>query len=164
VFFCHPYGFKIGSRTPKHDGWLKILERKFLGEYLKEKEIGPNWQEAGGKWKIQSFKSCALLEISIFLRLIKLFLYYYYFFIKHAPRLHVSTELVIIETMTLIHKAHEGKRMNTLENYYIQYFHYHNRIIQEQTITSPNPLFQLTYTQRSGDLDSTQPLDISTTT
>ena len=32
-------------------------------------------------------------------------------------------------TMTLIHKARKGKIMNTLESYYIQYFHYHNKII-----------------------------------
>jgi hypothetical protein len=31
--------------------------------------------------------------------------------------------------------------MNILENYYIQLFHFHNNIIEEQTITKTNPLF-----------------------
>jgi hypothetical protein len=66
--------------------------------------------------------------------------------------------------MTLIHKARKGKRMNTLENYYIQYFHYQNKIIQEQTITRPNPLFQLAYNQRSNDPDPDPPIDTRTNT
>jgi hypothetical protein len=67
-------------------------------------------------------------------------------------------------TMTLIHKTYKGKRMNTLENYYIQYFHYHNRLIQEQTITKPNPLFQLVYNQESKNLDSDRSTDTHTNT
>jgi hypothetical protein len=67
-------------------------------------------------------------------------------------------------TMTLIHKARKGKRMNTLEKYYIQCFQFHNKIIQEQTITKLNPLFQLTYNLRSHDPNPNPSTDAHTTT
>jgi len=35
--------------------------------------------------------------------------------------------------------------MNTFESYYIQFFHQHNMIIQEQTQKEKNPLFKLIY-------------------
>jgi hypothetical protein len=41
--------------------------------------------------------------------------------------------------------------MNTLENYYIQYSHFHNNTIKEQTHTKINPLFQIAYNMRSRD-------------
>ena len=56
----------------------------------------------------------------------------------------------IESTMKLIHKAYEGNRTNTLENYYIQYFQLHN-IIQEQTTSKLNPLFQIACNMRSSD-------------
>jgi len=35
-------------------------------------------------------------------------------------------------TTTLLHSTHNRKWMNTLENYYIQFFHQHNMSINEQ--------------------------------
>jgi hypothetical protein len=48
-------------------------------------------------------------------------------------------------TMELLQKERKGIRMNTLENYYIQYFAQHNSIIDEQSCALHNPLFQLAY-------------------
>ena len=42
---------------------------------------------------------------------------------------------LIDRTMCLLHKATKGRRMNILENYYVQHFHFHNSITEEQTIT-----------------------------
>lgn len=36
-------------------------------------------------------------------------------------------------TMTLLHSAQKSTQMNTLENYYIHFFHQDNIIIKEQT-------------------------------
>jgi hypothetical protein len=36
-------------------------------------------------------------------------------------------------TVTLLHSGHKSKQMNTLEIYYIHYFHQYNKIIKEQT-------------------------------
>jgi len=47
-----------------------------------------------------------------------------------------------METVRLLHSAHKGKRMNTMENYYIQFFYQHTMIIKDQT-TQKNLLFQL---------------------
>ena len=65
--------------------------------------------------------------------------------------------------MTLIRKARKGERMNTLENYHVQYFQFHNKIIQEQTIAKLNPLFQLTYNLRSRDPNPDPSTDSRTT-
>jgi hypothetical protein len=59
----------------------------------------------------------------------------------------------IESTVKLIHKAYEGNRINTQENYYIQYFQLHN-IIQEQTTIKLNPLFQIACNMRSRDHNS----------
>ena len=53
--------------------------------------------------------------------------------------------------------------MNTLENYHVQYFQFHNKIIQEQTIAKLNPLFQLTYNLRSRDPNPDPSTDSRTT-
>jgi hypothetical protein len=87
---------------------------------------------------------------------------------QSAYAIHILNNLhnfgPIDTTMTLIHKAHKGKRMNTLENYYIQYFQFHNKIIQEQTIAKLNPLLQLTYNLRSRDPNPNPSTDTRTTT
>ena len=49
----------------------------------------------------------------------------------------------IEQSMELLQKENKGKKMNTWESYYIQYFTYHNNIIEEQTYANSNPLFQL---------------------
>jgi hypothetical protein len=46
-------------------------------------------------------------------------------------------------TVTLLHKAKKVKRMNTLENYYIQFFQHNNTVINEHSHLRTNPLFQL---------------------
>jgi hypothetical protein len=46
-------------------------------------------------------------------------------------------------TMTLLQTTRKGKRMNTLENYYIQHFYHNYAIIQEQIHTGSKLLFQL---------------------
>jgi hypothetical protein len=51
----------------------------------------------------------------------------------------------IEQSMELLQKENKGKKMNRWESYYIQYFTYHNNIIEEQTYTKRNPLFQLVY-------------------
>jgi hypothetical protein len=48
-------------------------------------------------------------------------------------------------TMELLQKERKGIRMNTLKNYYIQYFTHHNNIIDKQSCARHNPLFQLSY-------------------
>jgi hypothetical protein len=53
--------------------------------------------------------------------------------------------------MKLLHKATKGKRMNALENYYIQKNYAHNIIIREQTINRLNPLFQMAINMESRD-------------
>jgi hypothetical protein len=45
--------------------------------------------------------------------------------------------------MEFLQKENKGKKMDTWENYYIQYFTYHNSIIGEQACAKLNPLFQL---------------------
>jgi organic radical activating enzyme len=55
----------------------------------------------------------------------------------------------IEQSMELLWKENKGKKMNTWENYYIQYFTYHNNIIEEQTCAKRNPLFQLVYSIQS---------------
>jgi hypothetical protein len=42
--------------------------------------------------------------------------------------------------MELLQKENKYKKMNTWESYYIQYFTYHNNIIEEQTCAKRNPL------------------------
>jgi hypothetical protein len=54
-------------------------------------------------------------------------------------------------TMKLLHKVKKGKRMNTLENYYTQFFQHNNTIIKEQSHLRTNPLFQLAYDTQSRD-------------
>jgi hypothetical protein len=70
-------------------------------------------------------------------------------------------EMIVIISPT---HAQFTSLLYTLENSYIQYFHYHNRLIQEQTITKPNPLFQLVYNQESKNLDPDPPTDTHTNT
>jgi hypothetical protein len=49
-------------------------------------------------------------------------------------------------TVTLFHSAQKYKWTNTLESYYIQFFHQHNMISKEQTQKEKKgPLFELTY-------------------
>jgi hypothetical protein len=57
----------------------------------------------------------------------------------------------INETMKLLHKATKGKRMNTLENYYIQKNYAHIIIIREQTINRLNSPFQMAINMESRD-------------
>jgi hypothetical protein len=47
--------------------------------------------------------------------------------------------------MPLLHSAQKHNKMNTFESYYIQFFHQHIMIIQEQTQKEKNPLFKLIY-------------------
>jgi hypothetical protein len=42
-------------------------------------------------------------------------------------------------TMSLLHFAHKSKQLNTLENYYIQFFPEHNIIGKEQTHKEKSP-------------------------
>jgi hypothetical protein len=63
-----------------------------------------------------------------------------------------------------MHRAYKGNRMNALENYYIQYFQFHNNIIQAQTITKLNPLFQMACNMRSRDHNSDSSTDSRTST
>ena len=51
-------------------------------------------------------------------------------------------------TMTLL-QTRKGKRMNALENNYIQFFHRNNCIMQEQSHVGNSPLFQLIYDAQS---------------
>jgi hypothetical protein len=53
------------------------------------------------------------------------------------------------QTMELLQKENKGKKMNTWENYYIQYFTYHNSIIEEHACAKLNPLFQLAHSIQS---------------
>jgi len=46
-------------------------------------------------------------------------------------------------TVTLLHSAHKSKQMNTLEIYYIHYFHQYNKIIKEQTQKQKNETYSL---------------------
>ena len=46
-------------------------------------------------------------------------------------------------TMSLLHFADKSKWPNTLENYYIQFFHECNIIGKEQTHKEKTPLFEL---------------------
>ena len=55
----------------------------------------------------------------------------------------------IKQTMEILQKENKGKKMNALENYYIQYFIYHNSIIEEQAGAKLNPLFQLSHSTQS---------------
>ena len=48
-------------------------------------------------------------------------------------------------TMTLLHIEQKGKRMNTLENYYIQLFYHQGKMIKEQNCKEINPLFEVVY-------------------
>ena len=52
----------------------------------------------------------------------------------------------IEQIMELLQKENKGKEKNAWENYYIQYFTYHNSIIEEQARAKLNPLFQLAHT------------------
>jgi hypothetical protein len=45
--------------------------------------------------------------------------------------------------MTLLHSTQKSKCMNTLENYYIHFFHQHNMIIKEENQKENIPLFKL---------------------
>jgi hypothetical protein len=47
--------------------------------------------------------------------------------------------------MSLLHPAHKGRRMTSLENLYIQLFQWRNTIIKEQSQKDTNPLFSLMY-------------------
>jgi hypothetical protein len=48
-------------------------------------------------------------------------------------------------TLTPLCSINKSKQMNNLENYYIQFFHQHNMIIEERTQKQKRPLFELTY-------------------
>jgi hypothetical protein len=53
---------------------------------------------------------------------------------------HTAHEYALTETaVALIHSAEKGKRIITLESYYIQLFHQHNMIIRKQTQIEKNP-------------------------
>jgi hypothetical protein len=91
-------------------------------------------------------------------------LYFYSPIIRKVTDTHVLNNLhnygPIETAMEPVHKAYKCKRMNTHENYYIQYFQFHN-IIQEQTITKLNSLFQTAYNMRSCDHNSDPSTDSS---
>ena len=60
----------------------------------------------------------------------------------------------ISHTMALLQTAQKGKRMNTLQNYYIQLFRHNNTIIQEQAHTGNSPLFQVMYDAQARGADT----------
>jgi hypothetical protein len=63
-----------------------------------------------------------------------------------------------METTTeLVHNAKNGKRMNTLENFYIQFFQHDNTIIKERSHLRPNSLFQIAYDIQSRDTNIEPP-------
>jgi len=45
----------------------------------------------------------------------------------------------------LLHSPQKNKRLNTVENYYIQVFHKHNMIAKKQTHKGKKPLFEIIY-------------------
>jgi hypothetical protein len=57
----------------------------------------------------------------------------------------------IDKRMNVLHRASKGKRMNILEDYYIQRFYLRNSIIREQTVAKINTLFQLAFNLESRD-------------
>ena len=66
------------------------------------------------------------------------------------------------QTMELLKKGKKGKKMNTWEDYYLQYFTHQNEIIEEQICAKHNPLFQLEYsthaTRHTADTHPSQSL------
>jgi hypothetical protein len=50
------------------------------------------------------------------------------------------------------HTAQKGKRMNTVENYYMQLFYHPDKIIEEQTHKEISPLFELAYHKQPQDV------------
>jgi len=47
--------------------------------------------------------------------------------------------------MTLLQFAHKGRRINVLENYYIQFFQHNNTIVNERVQQERNKLSDLIY-------------------
>jgi len=45
--------------------------------------------------------------------------------------------------MTLLHSAQKSKRKNTLQNYYIHYFHKNNMIIKKHNKIEKNTLIEI---------------------
>jgi len=52
------------------------------------------------------------------------------------------------ETPELLKPCNKGTRMNCWENLYMQAFHQHNILTEEQQVSAINPLYELAYTSR----------------
>jgi hypothetical protein len=52
------------------------------------------------------------------------------------------------ETLELLKACHKGTRMNCWETFYMQVFHQHKLLINEQNISDINPLYELADTSR----------------
>ena len=51
----------------------------------------------------------------------------------------------IYDNMSMLQKTNKGPYMNTLEQFYIQQFAYNKRLIPEQNMGDPNPIFHFIY-------------------
>ena len=67
-------------------------------------------------------------------------------------------------TLKLVHPCRKGQKMNNWENLYIQIYRQQDRLITEQKVNEPNPLYELAQPPQNRD-DSTHPdtTPISTT-
>jgi len=59
-------------------------------------------------------------------------------------------------TLKLIHPCRKGQKMNSWENLYIQIYRQQDRLITEQQVNEPNPLYDLAQPPQSRN-DSTHP-------
>jgi len=66
-------------------------------------------------------------------------------------------------TLKLIQPCRKERKVNNWENLYIQIDHQQNRLITEQQVNEPNPLYELAQPPRNTD-DSTYPDTASTGT
>ena len=67
---------------------------------------------------------------------------------RHIPQ-DTNCHQHAVTTMELLHKVNKGRKMNTLENYYVECFQHYNTIIKDQSHVRTNPLFQLAYNTQS---------------
>ena len=52
------------------------------------------------------------------------------------------------KTLKLLKPCHKGPRMNCWETFYMQLFHQHGTLINEQHLTDINPLYEIADTSR----------------